>query len=350
MNDADSYSSSAVDISAPSRRWRVPPAIALLLLSPIMVNLLFGSIRITNPFALLPATLGWGCGTLIIRELARRHGLGWPAIMLLGLSLAVLEECVILQTSFAPLIGVDPNHVFGRAFGVNWPYFLWALGHEVVLAVGVPILLVELFYPERRHQSWLGNKGLVFCSVVFVLGAVLTWYGWTQIFMPKFFPQSALGVAPSSIVIALTAAVVFATIALKSRSFFGREILAATPPRVWQLGAAALAVGIVWSALLFLAYGAVPRLPAAIPLAIGVAMAAAAVVAVSRWSARAGWTDLHSLALALGALAAAMLAGFALLWISGAGRVDHVGKLLLDAVAMFVLVRLGLKLGSASAA
>jgi hypothetical protein len=37
--------------------------------------------------------------------------------LILGVALAVAEECVFLQTSLLPLIGVDPDRVYGRALG-----------------------------------------------------------------------------------------------------------------------------------------------------------------------------------------------------------------------------------------
>jgi hypothetical protein len=102
-------------------------------------------------------------------------------------------------------------------------------------------------------------------------------------------------------------------------------------------------VGIAWSALVFVAYGALPNTHASIPLAVGVGIAATAAMAASRWTARAGWTDLHSLALASGALVASMLAGFALLSVSGAGMIDYAGKLLLNVVTIIALVLLGVR-------
>lgn len=325
-------------------KWRVAPALTLVLASPVIVNLLFGSIRVTNPFGLLPATLGWGLGALIIREVARRRGLGWRSIMLLGLALALAEECIVLQTSLAPLIGVDPNNVYGRWLGVNWPFLLWALGHESVLAVGVPILFVELLYHERRNETWLGNAGLVVCIIVFMLGAVLTWYGWTQVFMPQAFPQSAGQVAASSIAVAAILTVPIAVLALSSSEFLRGEIsTTGAVPRPWQLGIAAFVVGIAWSALVYVAYGAIPDTHASIPLAIGVGVAVVTVMVISRWTARVGWTDFHSLALASGALVAAMLAGFPLLSFSGGGTIDQAGKLLLNVVTIIALVLLGVR-------
>jgi len=326
------------------RQWHTAPAILLVLISPVIVNLLFGSVRITNPFGLLPAALGWGLGALIIRELARRRGLRWRSIMLLGLALALTQECIVLQTSLAPLIGVAPNNVYGRWLGVNWPFLLWALGHESVLAVGAPILLVELLYRERRTERWMSNTGLVICSIVFVLGAVFTWYGWTQVFMPQAFPQSAGQVAPLSIALAAIPAVTIAIFALNLSPLSPRVFSSSgAVPRPWQLGIAAFVVGVAWSALVFIAYGALPHTHASIPLTVGAGIAATVTIAINRWSARAGWTDLHSLALVSGGLIAAMLAGFPLLSLSGGGTIDQVGKLLLNVVTIIALVLLGIR-------
>jgi hypothetical protein len=330
---------------APGRWQRVAPVVALLVLSPVIVDVLFGSIRITTIFALLPATGGWGCGALIIREVVRRRRQGWLAILLLGAALATAEECIILQTSLAPLIGVDPNHVYGRAFGVNWPHFLWALGYESVWAVGLPILLVELIYPKRRNEPWLGNTGLSICAVVFVVASVATWYSWTQVFMPQFFPQSAHQVSLVSIVAALAAVVALVVVALNSRTSSSRgQIANAAAPRPWLVGIAALVVGLAWLVLIFIAYGAAPTLPAAIPMVSGIVVAALTALIVNRWINRPDWRDAHSLALVSGALLASMLAGFLLLKISAAPPVDYIGKLVLNVTAILGLIRLGMKL------
>jgi hypothetical protein len=61
---------------------------------------------------------------------------------------------------------------------------------------------------------------------------------------------------------------------------------------------------------------------------------------VGRWTARDGWTDLHSLTLASGGLVAAMLAGFPLLSFSGGGMIDQAGKLLLNVATIIALILL----------
>ena len=329
--------------AAPSRR-RGAPVITLLLLSPIVTNLLFGSIPISNAFAVLPSAGAWGLGALLIRELARRRGLGWPAILILGVALAVAEECVFLQTSLLPLIGVDPDRVYGRAFGVNWPYLLWALGYESLWAVALPILFVEWIYPDRHDRPWMGSRGFAIAAVIFVLAGLLRWYGWTQVFVPQNFPAWAHRPSSVTIVTALAAigALVAAALSLaKGPGHAGTTTNALPRPRL--VGVAALLVGLIWSGLLFLAYGAAPSVPVWIPLVAGVLLAGAAAFVARGWAADPGWGHLHALALATGALLASMAAGFLVLKGSGAEPVDFVGKAILNAIAVVGLIRLGVR-------
>ena len=57
---------------ARSSRWqRIGPTVTLLLLAPIISELLYGSVRISVIFILIPEILTWGCGALLIRECVR---------------------------------------------------------------------------------------------------------------------------------------------------------------------------------------------------------------------------------------------------------------------------------------
>src|SRR3981081_2716453 len=105
----------------PAQR-RVAPIIALLVLPPIIGEFLFGSTHLTTFFLLLPQIGVYGCGALLIRDLVRRQRKGWRAILLLGIAFAIVEECVILQTSLSPLFAADQEHIYGRALGVSWVY------------------------------------------------------------------------------------------------------------------------------------------------------------------------------------------------------------------------------------
>ena len=89
----------------------------------------------------------WGCGALLCRELVRRWQAGGTSLLLLGLALSIAEEFVIQQTSLAPLPFPGANVSYGRAWGVNWLYFLFMLGYESVWVVLVPVEITELIFP-----------------------------------------------------------------------------------------------------------------------------------------------------------------------------------------------------------
>ncbi|MEJ2559757.1 MAG: hypothetical protein P8186_26775, partial [Anaerolineae bacterium] len=84
----------------PIRRG-VAPIATLLVLSPVIIEVLFGATRIRLLFLLIPQICIYGGAALIIRTLGRRRR-GWGAILLLGVAFAIVEECVILQTSVSP--------------------------------------------------------------------------------------------------------------------------------------------------------------------------------------------------------------------------------------------------------
>lgn len=313
--------------------WRnARPILALLLLSPLISEVLFGTTRITTIFVLLPQIGIWGCATLLIRDMVRRRRGGRFSLLLLGLALAVAEECLIQRTSLAPLVGSDPNHPYGRSLGVNWVYFLWALVYESIWVVVLPIQLVEIIFPDRRDEPWLRWRGLVTCSVVFLVSSFFAWYLWTQVFVPKFFPELAYDVPLPAIVLSLAAIAALTATALVP----GADLRL---PRPQTIGLIAFLLGLPWFGLVFIAYRIAPSLPPFIPIVAGLAVAGAALFLITSWSASAQWQDSHSLALIFGALLASMLAGFAVLRISGAAAVDVAGKVAFNLIAIVLLIR-----------
>jgi hypothetical protein len=322
--------------------WRrVAPIVTLLLSSPVIGEVLFGATRLTTIFV-LPAQIGaWGCASLIIRDLVRRRRTGWTAVLTLGIALAVAEECLIQQTSLAPLVGVDPKNPYGRALGVNWIYFLWAVGYESVWVVVLPIQLTELIFPARRDEPWLRTRGMVIAAIFFVLASVVAWYSWTQVFIPQYFPELAYRVPLPAVIIALVAIVACATAALGARASKRLEVGTCRPaPRPWLVGLLGFGLGLPWFGLIFLAYGAVPTLPFVIPMVAGVVLAGVAYFVIALWSRCSAWQDSSCLALVFGGLVASMLAGFLILQLGGALPVDVIGKLVLNFIAVLLLIRL----------
>jgi hypothetical protein len=105
--------------------------------------MLFGATRLSYVFVLIPQIMVWGCGALIIREVVRRQKRSWTDMLLLGLALAIAEECIIQQTSFAPLVGAHGTEIYGRAGGVNWIWFLAMLGYESIWVVLIPVQITD---------------------------------------------------------------------------------------------------------------------------------------------------------------------------------------------------------------
>jgi hypothetical protein len=63
---------------------RYAPVLVLLMVSPLVAEVCFGAIPVSNLGALLPGLAAYGGGAVLIRELARRRGSGWGRIALLG--------------------------------------------------------------------------------------------------------------------------------------------------------------------------------------------------------------------------------------------------------------------------
>jgi hypothetical protein len=260
--------------------------------------------------------------------------------VLLGIALALAEECVLQQTSLAPLVGSDPAHPYGRALGVNWIYLLWAIVYECVWVVVIPIQLAELIFADRRHELWLQRQGIVLASVVFVLASFVAWFLWTQIFVPRFFPDLVYHVPLPSLAIALAVIGVFILAALAT----GRGALTGAqreplrpPPSVLFVGLIALLFALPWFLLVFLAYGADPTLPFLVPLVLGMVWALRALIRFHTWSTRFVWDDNHRLAAVTGALLGSMLAGYPILVASKAPLIDVIGKIIFNAIAIVLL-------------
>src|SRR5476649_1982981 len=157
--------------SAPSCPFwkRCAPAFTLVLAAPLLAEILPGATRFSSIFVLPIEICVWGGGALLIRYAVRRWQLGWCNMLLLAL--AVAEECLIQQTSLAPLVIQLKGQVYARAFGVNYVYLLWALAYETVFVIFAPIYLAELIFQRRRDGLWLGRVGMVVVAIFFMLGS-----------------------------------------------------------------------------------------------------------------------------------------------------------------------------------
>ncbi|GAA1283182.1 hypothetical protein [Saccharothrix xinjiangensis] len=150
-------------------------ALVLFLLAPLVGEYVLGNVPWSGIGALVVLAPMYGGGALLIREVARRTGRGWPTILLLGCAYGVLEAGLLDQSMFNPNFeghdfqAVTPVPALGIS-ALNTLVFV--VGHAV-WSIGVPIALVESLAWRRRTTPWLGRTGLVACSLVFAAGSFL---------------------------------------------------------------------------------------------------------------------------------------------------------------------------------
>jgi len=325
-------------------RWqRIGPIVSLLLLAPFISEVLYGAVRISTIFVVIPEVLTWGCGALLIRECVRGWRKPWQSMLMMGLALGIAEEWVIQQTSISPLV-VLGQRAYGRVGGVNWVYFLWALGFESVWVVLIPVQLTELLFPARREQLWLHRRGFIIVSTAFALGACVAWYGWTQRARVKIFHMLPYSPPPFYIVIGVGAIVLLILGAHSLPSGRPRRSRAeshAAPPS-WVVGVILGAMGFVWAIFFLVGWGSgsLPNVPIVIALAGGLGWAILAFCLAWRWISSFDWGDTHRFALVLGGAVAWMLGGFVVFKVAGALRIDWIGKGILNAAAAIWLFSL----------
>lgn len=158
-------------------RPRLPPALVLFLLSPAIGELLSGSSppsEFFTPFGFTIMALLYGGGALTARELKVRWGRGMGSLLLLGSAYGVLEEGLMVASFMNPGwqdLGV--LGVFGRWLGVNWVWAAELTAYHAIVSIAVPVMLVELAYPGRKSEPWLGGRWLKVVPGLLVADVVL---------------------------------------------------------------------------------------------------------------------------------------------------------------------------------
>ena len=172
---------------------RLLPALTLILLAPLIAEVLPGSAPLSHPGFLPFILFIYGPAALLIHEVVRRTGRGWPAILLLGAAYGLIEEGIALQSLFNP----DLYHAAdwgGRVFGINGVYAEAAITIHAVWTAAIPILVADLLFPDRRNKPYLGRAGLVVTTVWYLLGVALLGLITRFSIAPNFWaPPAVLG-------------------------------------------------------------------------------------------------------------------------------------------------------------
>jgi len=331
----------ADSISAAPRAARAHfkgPVWTLLVLAPVIAEVLSGSTRTSILFVLIPEIMVWGVGALLCRELVRRWRAGGVSLLTLGLALSVAEEFVIQQTSIAPLPFPGAHADYGRMWGINLVYLLFMLAYESVWVVLVPVSVTELIFPDRRELPWLGRGGWIACSVAFLLGSLMAWFGWVKQARPRL---GASQYTPSSGMIGAALAVIAGLIALAYvLRNVGRPVEGRTVP-AWLAGLIALGMGAAWFELIGQIFIPHPIEPWTSAFAAGAVWAVLALVLFAWGTSRRAWGDRHTFLACWGAVLACEAMPY--ISIQSWPRVDVIGKVVFDAIALAGFLWLAMK-------
>ncbi|MER5945712.1 hypothetical protein ABT127_06585 [Streptomyces sp. NPDC001904] len=293
----------------PLPRHRLLFAFGLFLLAPLVGEFLLGNQPITQlPGLVLFAPL-YGGGALLIREVARRAGRGWPTMIVLAAAYALVEEGPVDQMLWNPHYGgfdigaaYSATHV--PLLGTSVQLLQDVLAMHTVWSICVPIALVETFCRDRT-RPWLGGFGLTTTALVFGAGAAFLGYAQAE---SEHFVASAGQFAGAG---AAIAALIVLAFVVGRRPGPRRD---ADAPAPLTVGVTAFAVSGAYWARDLLPDEAVP---AWVLVGAWCLLAGGAVVLFGRWARGRGWDARHRLALGGGALLTYAWVGFEHGWEMG---------------------------------
>ncbi|WP_328835236.1 hypothetical protein [Streptomyces europaeiscabiei] len=306
----------------PRFRHRWAAAAGLLVLSPISAEYLIGYGESTGrPLELLAGLLIlaplYGTVAVLIREITRRTGRGWPTILLLSAAFGVIQAGLIDQTLFDNEVDADGPDWATQALvtlipglGVDAARLLNYVGGHVIWSFAAPIAVVEACAPRIADRRWLGPVGVGVMVLLWALSAVL------------IFNDTAAGSRAGTAQLIGAAAVAIALIAAALTVRPARTRSSAKAPAWWLVGGV---TGVAWCAN--------QLLPATWA---GVAVNVVAMVVLGwlllHWSRRRGWGRRHVLAVAGSALV--VRAGLSFLVEPLGDNVDGTVKYMVNAVML----------------
>ena len=276
-------------------------AIALFFAAPVGAEYLIGYDTSTGRPLVLLASLAifgplYGAPAVLIREVARRHGLRWPGILALAAAAGILQAGVIDQSMFSTSYRdiaywdamTEPTWI--PALGLSASSTLnFVVGHAV-FSFGIPIALVEAA-SRTPLVPWLRRAGLLVAVVLYLAAAALIL---TDTLKTERDHASAVQIAGALTVVVLLIGYAYT---------FGRRPVASRDRAVPRAGWV-FAGGLVAS----LAVNLAPSTWAGFTLGATVLLAVAATVVRVGRSPR--WSVRHVVALCTGALVGRAAIGF----------------------------------------
>jgi hypothetical protein len=313
---------------------RLFAVVTLMVLSPLIAEYLLGSM----PVFLLPILpvmmLMYGAGAVLIRDVVRYLGKGWPSLILLATAYGFIEEGLVTQSLF------NPNYLHMRlldfgfipALGTSPVWAIYVLGLHMFWSISTPIGLTDCLFPAKRTTPWLGPIGLGILAVLFLGGGALV-----ALFTYKQLPFIA---KPAQIIgiLFIVAGLVTAALVWPNAKAPHAESKAPHPLVLFLM---ALVPG---SAFVASEYYGTRLLHAPWPVIVGLMLGAellALCLMVALTKGRT-WTDAQRFGLTAGALGVYVWLGFPT-DIALHGRADLPGHVVLVAVMLLVFLVAGIR-------
>lgn len=266
--------------------------LTVLLLAPWFAEMSWGGYPLTDlPLILLFLAPMYGGAAILIREIARRSGRGWPTIILLAAAFGVLQAGLVDQSLFNPAYDrYDFQHpVHLGVIDVSLYYLLAFVAGHVVASIVAPIAVAEC-WSRRSNGPWLTRRSASVLAGLYVLATVVNHLG-VKDEVGHGFQASPTQVAAAA---ATVVALVMAALCRRSRPATETPV-----PRPTILAAVGFA------AYLFYLPG-----EGAAAFAVGVVVVALAVVVLGALSRSRRWTDDHSMALVAGTILVGLVVPF----------------------------------------
>jgi hypothetical protein len=307
----------------------------LVVLAPLIAEISFGSTALHFAYLILLWLPIYGAGILLIREVVRRTGRGWPSIILLGLAYELAEDGLGLQALSSPNLYHAASWA-PQIFGLNIAYWEVNIIIHVVFSALIPIFLTDLIFPAYRAVPYLKKTGLIITAIIAILGIAILRFTVPLTLDPTYSE-------PLFIVIGCLIGITFwAIMALKVMP--AKTVTALTEnaiPSRRMLGMTGL-VGTVVLFGLINPYGGpfVHNYWAFLPMILFIAVAFGLLSVIRRWAKSSQWTDRHTLALASGALIGHSVFGLVAAHLE---LYDRIGLAVLIAVMIWLLILLDRK-------
>ena len=172
--------------------------VTILLLPAMIAELLSGSsppLEFFNPVSFLFWVLLYGCGVLLIREARVRWGMQW-SVVFPAIAYGIIEEGLTTKAMFnIHWVDVGIYAQYGTIFGALIPWSIVLLTFHTTLSTLIPIMIIDLTWPEYKQRPLLGRKGLFFTVMGFILIVILgfiTMGTLTDSGMIAFYPHPLL--------------------------------------------------------------------------------------------------------------------------------------------------------------